>query len=242
MIIRLQHFGCLPSVLGPSINGPRSQCVRALHQHMSAGRIPSPTPFVPDAQTFLSLIGRNLSQHAAKIPSWEALFSLTSKQLRELGVEPARSRRYLLRWREKFRNGEYGIGGDLKEVTDGSAEVKVTAVPTATNSGTREHGTITAAGAPAGRKVVVNVPPGAPAPILPAEEVIPVKGLRVRGAHTIVGPHVELVEGTRGMVGRIKIKAGLWEQRRGHKVDGGERRKAEVRAKRRSEERRTTRK
>ena len=90
---------------------------------MTAGRIPSPTPFVPDAQTFLSLIGRNLSQHAARIPSWEALFSLTSKQLRELGVEPARSRRYLLRWREKFRNGDYGVGGDLEQVVDGCGEV-----------------------------------------------------------------------------------------------------------------------
>jgi hypothetical protein len=39
---------------------------------------------------------------------------------------------------EKFRNGEYGIGGDLKEVVDGSGEVKVVAVPKATKSQTGE--------------------------------------------------------------------------------------------------------
>ncbi|KAI9880658.1 MAG: hypothetical protein M1830_001662 [Pleopsidium flavum] len=238
MITRLKPS---PSALRASFKSS-SQCVRSLHQHMSAGRIPSPTPFVPNAQTFLALIGRNLSQHAAKIPSWEALFSLTSKQLRELGVEPARSRRYLLRWREKFRNGEYGIGGDLKEVVDGSGEVKVVAVPNTTNNRTGEDEAKTATSSSIRRKVVVSVPQAEPGPALLVGEAEPVKGLKVRGAHTITGPHVELVEGTRGSVARIKVKEGLWEQRRGHKVDGGERRKAEVRAKRRSEERRTTRK
>jgi len=209
---------------------------------MTAGRIPSPTPFVPDAQTFLSLIGRNLSQHAAKIPSWEALFSLTSKQLRELGVEPARSRRYLLRWREKFRNGDYGVGGDLQQVIDGCGEVKVVAARKAGIDGNGQDEVITDTSAPGGRKVVVNLPPGAQTPALSATELKLVKGLKVLGAHTVSGSHVELVKGTMGRVGRITVKEGLWEQRRGHKIDGGERRKAEVRAKRRSEERRTTRK
>lgn len=211
---------------------------------MTAGRIPSPTPFVPDAQTFLSLIGRNLSQHAAKIPSWEALFSLTSKQLRELGVEPARSRRYLLRWREKFRNGDYGVGGDLRQVVEGCGEVKVVAAPApkAADSAKGQDDVVSESSALAGRKVVVNLPPGTPTSALPVAELKPVKGLKVLGAHTISGSHVELVKGTMGRVGRIKVQEGLWEQRRGHKIDGGERRKAEVRAKRRSEERRTTRK
>lgn len=209
---------------------------------MTAGRIPSPTPFVPDAPTFLSLIGRNLTQHAAKIPSWEALFSLTSKQLRELGVEPARSRRYLLRWREKFRNGDYGIGGDLQQVVDGCGEVKVVAASTAANGGKGQDEMIADTRALVGRKVIVNLPSAVPAPTLSTTELKPVKGLKVLGAHTVSGSHVELVKGTMGRVGRITVKEGLWEQRRGHKIDGGERRKAEVRAKRRSEERRTTRK
>ena len=209
---------------------------------MTAGRIPSPTPFVPDAPTFLSLIGRNLSQHAAKIPSWEALFSLTSKQLRELGVEPARSRRYLLRWRDKFRNGDYGVGGDLRQVVDGCGEVKVVAAPKAVNGAKGQDAAMAETSALVGRKVVVNLPPGVPTPALLGTELKPVKGLKVLGAHTVSGSHVELVKDTMGRVGRIKVQEGMWEQKRGHKIDGGERRRAEVRAKRRSEERRTTRK
>ena len=42
---------------------------RRLHRHVSAGRVPDPTPFVPDTTTFLTLIGRELSKHAAKFSS-----------------------------------------------------------------------------------------------------------------------------------------------------------------------------
>ncbi len=206
---------------------------------MGPTKIPSPTPFVPDHQTFLTLIGRNLSQHAAKIPSWEALFSYSSSQLRNLGVEPARSRRYLLRWREKFRNGEYGMGGDLKEVANGVGELRVVEVPIPARSQTGGDAVATATSSPGKRKVVVNVPQGAAAPAGFLEEVKPVEGVKVYGAYRIKGPHVQPAK---GKVARIAVQEGLWLDRRGHKVDGGERRKAEVRAKRRGEEKRTTRK
>lgn len=242
MIVRCRRLPLspsgLPSLFNPS--NPTSQCIRALHQHISASRIPPPTPFVPDAPTFLTLIGRNLSKHAAKIPSWEALFSLTSQQLRELGVEPARSRRYLLRWREKFRNGDFGVGGDLKSVKDKVGEVRVLTVPKTTKHEGVDQ--LADEGLLAGRRIVASVPQESSAPSSPIDGATPIKRLKVRGTHTIAGPHVELVKGSGGRLGRIPIKDGLWEQRRGHKVDGGERRKAEVRAKRRGEERRTTRK
>ena len=61
--------------------------------------------------------------------------------------------------------------------------------------------------------------------------------VRLRGVNVIAGPHVQPVEGTGGLSARVVMKEGLWEERRGHKVDGGERRKAEVRAKRRAAER-----
>src|SRR4051812_23923523 len=122
MIIRPAQLRPIPSFLLPN-QSSKFQQTRCLHHSRKAPRIPSPTSFVPDAETFLSLIGRNLSQHASKIKSWKALFSLTSPQLKELGIEPPRARRYLLRWREKFRNREYGIGGDFKYVEGGKAEV-----------------------------------------------------------------------------------------------------------------------
>jgi hypothetical protein len=196
---------------------------------MKTPSIPPPTPFVPNVQTFLTLIGRNLSQHAAKIPSWRALFSLTSTQLKELGVEPPRSRRYLLRWREKFRNEQYGIGGDFKHVENGVAQVRVVEVPV---SGQNAASTTLS---PGSRKIVVNVAAGGSATEKPVK-LVPVKGLHLKGAHTIVGRHVQPIKG--GKAAQIVVKEGLWEHRRGHKIDGGERRQAEIRAKKRGEERR----
>jgi len=58
---------------------------------------------------FLQQIGRNAIQHAPKFETWEQFFSLTSGQLRDLGVEPPRDRRYILHWRERYRL----LDGDL---------------------------------------------------------------------------------------------------------------------------------
>lgn len=89
------------------------------------------------------------------------------------------------------------------------------------------------------RKMVVNVAAGSSATLdTPTEgkKLVPVKGVHIKRAHTIVGPHVQPLKG--GRAAKIEVKEGLWEDRRGHKIDGGERRQAEVRAKRRGEERR----
>lgn len=99
----------------------------------------------------------------------------------------------------------------------------------------------TATESPWKKKVIVNLPPGVSSIERAAQELKPVVGVKVLGAHTIVGPYIEPVKGTNGSVARIRVKEGIWEERRGHKIDGGERRKAEVRAKRRAEERRNAR-
>ena len=73
------------------------------HLHNASNRpppyVPPPTPFVPDVNTFLTLIGRQLKEHASKFTSWEELFTLSSSQLQSRGLEPPRTRKYLLRWR-----------------------------------------------------------------------------------------------------------------------------------------------
>jgi hypothetical protein len=92
---------------------------------------------------------------------------------------------------------------------------------------------------PGKRKVIVNVAAGGSALENSAEHFVRIKGLHIKGAQTIVGPHVQPLKG--GKAAKIMIKEGLWEDRRGHKIDGGERRQAEVRAKRRGEERRAAR-
>ncbi|KAK3069776.1 telomere length regulation protein [Teratosphaeriaceae sp. CCFEE 6253] len=233
---------------------PRSSThPRTLHRlHAPTLTTPRPTPFVPDVPTFLTLIGRNLAQHASKIPSWNALFALSSAQLRESGIEPARARRYLLWWRERFRNGITGIGGDLKKVKDGVAELRIVEVESARRGDARATLTRSAGM----RRVVVNVPATVVLPVDPAKAVEegveavtpeidlrkaqPVAGVKIVAANIIGGTGIEPVKGHRG-VARLRVKEGLWEERRGHKVDGGERRKAEVRYKRRAQERKMAR-
>lgn len=227
------------------------QSTRCLHRlHAPTLPIPRPTPFVPDVPTFLTLIGRNLSAQSPKIPSWDALFSLSSAQLREAGIEPPRARRYLLWWRDRFRNGIAGVGGDLREVKDGVAELRVVEVESARAMDARA--TLTKG---AGRRrVVVNVAPTVSLPIDPAaaatsaedappsrntevpavydvNDVKAIRGVKIVHGTTIAGTGVEPVKGHQG-VARLKVREGLWEQTRGHKVDGGERRRAEVRYKR----------
>ncbi|KAI1377395.1 IGR protein motif-domain-containing protein [Hypoxylon crocopeplum] len=185
--------------------------------------IPSPTPFVPDVETFLTVIGRGLKQHASKFPTWEALFTLTSDQLRELGVEPPRTRRYLLQWRQRFRRGQYGVGGDLQHVSaEGGADLKIVESDV--------HDIVHP------RKYVVNVPAGLSVKKCAPDAMSRVRGYKVQGAKTIVGPYALPLKDGEGA--RVSVTEGMWEDRRGRKIDGGERRRTEVRYKKRIAERR----
>jgi hypothetical protein len=84
-------------------------------------------------------------------------------------------------------------------------------------------------------KVVINVPPTTAATDVDIDAAVRISGLKVKGAKTITGKNVLPAKGGKG-VAKIVVREGLWEHRRGHKVDGGERRRAEVQAKRRGEE------
>ncbi|KAI1138985.1 IGR protein motif-domain-containing protein [Hypoxylon sp. FL0543] len=215
-----------PITCRAAFQSPIQQSIRAASSSSSSPTsqppaIPSPTPFVPDVQTFLTVIGRGLSQHTSKFPSWEALFSLTSDQLRELGIEPPRTRRYLLQWRQRFRLGQYGIGGDLQHVEDGKADLKILE---SDKDVLNPH------------KYVVNVPAGRSVKECSLEELSRVRGYKVQGAKTIVGPYALPLKDGEGA--RITVTEGMWEDRRGHKIDGGERRRTEVRYKKRIAERR----
>jgi hypothetical protein len=184
-----------------------------------------------------------MSSHSAKIPSWQALFTLSSEQLKSAGIEPPRARKYLLWWRERFRNGITGIGGQLKDVTDGVAELRIVEVKS------EGAGRATLTSGEGVQKVVVNTPimeaeaeneAGVLERIAPPKRVKgsvePVKGVKIVEATRISGTGVEPLKGHQG-VARLRVTDGLWEQKRGRKVDGGERRRAEVRAKRRAAER-----
>lgn len=223
-------------------------CARCLHAHVRRPPVPAPIPFVPDHATFLKLIGRSLSRYTSKISSWDDLFNLSSGELRARGVEPARDRRYLLRWREKYRKGEFGIGGDLRFVEDGVATVRVVELPRLPQNQAK---TGTAAAmvnhTPATTKLIINLPPGKTEPAAALRKgqstfgLRKVQGLKLANGHMIQGPYVQPSKGSNGSMATLKVQEGLWEHRRGHKVDGGERRKAEVRFKRGVEERKKAR-
>lgn len=238
----------------------QQQCLRRLHSKNSTPDaetttdttqhtplVPQPTPFVPDVPTFLSLIGRQMSKHTSKLPTWDDLFTMSSTQLRSAGIEPTHQRRYLLRWREKFRRGEYGIGGDLKNVVDGAAEVRVVEVPmkpsnravtrAAQKGQEQDKVTATITSNPQMMYRVVNLLPGETE--VKDVESLPPKpyGFKLYNRKKVRAPYMEAIPGTNGMAGRLVVKEGMWEDKMGRKVDGGERRRAEVRAKKRSEER-----
>src|SRR6478609_1206079 len=172
--------------------------VRWLHKSRRQPSIPSPKPFVPDVQTFLSLIGRDMSKHASKFPTWESLFSLGSNEMKELGIEPPRRRRYLLNWLDRYRRNDLGPGGDFEFVKDGKALLKVATPP---------------AGSTSDSKWVVNVPfEDADVAEPPTKLPRPV-GYKVLGMNTISGPYVQALPNEGGSI--VSAVEGMWTMQRG---------------------------
>ncbi|KAH6689545.1 IGR protein motif-domain-containing protein [Plectosphaerella plurivora] len=204
----------IPRTTTPTIT---THQIRFASDNRTPPPVPAPIPLVPDVPTFLKVVGRGLSQYTDKFPSWEALFTLSSDQMRELGVEPPRTRRYLLAWLDRYRRGALGPGGDFKHVENGEAVLKVASDPAQT------------------RKWVVNVP-SAEINTIGESNGHYVSGYKIVGTHTIAGPFATQLKEGQGAT--VKVFEGMWEQKRGHKVDGGERRRAEVRYKRRVAQRR----
>lgn len=239
LAIRSSLSSVTPRVAATASHTQARTQARWLHKTRGPPVIPSPVPIVPDVPTLLKVLGRGLGQYADKFPSWEALFTLTSPQLKEIGIEPPRTRRYLLNWLERYRRGELGPGGDFRHVQNGEAILKV-----ASTEGKD-------------KKWVVNVPGTAEGelqqdalghvsasnistPNVAGERTASkLKGYSVRGADTIVGPYALPLKAGEGV--RVPIVEGMWEHKQGQKVDGGERRRAEVRWKRRIATRRAER-
>ncbi|EPS42711.1 hypothetical protein H072_3300 [Dactylellina haptotyla CBS 200.50] len=84
---------------------PSFNHARLLHHSREARPIPAASSTAPDVNTFLTKIGRNMIQHESKFTDWDHFMGTTPQQLRDMGIEPARDRRYLIDWRERYRNG-----------------------------------------------------------------------------------------------------------------------------------------
>lgn len=135
-------------------------------------------------------------------------------------------------------------------MVDGVAELRVLEVPCATldqeqsSSGQQQHDRaqgppvkITATSSPPMRRLVANVKPGAATPSISLADIKPIRNVRVTNQRHIEGPYLNPVQGSLGRIARVTAVEGMWEHTKGRIVDGGERRKAEVRAKRRVQER-----
>lgn len=220
-----------PYICTPCLRQQQHQQQRNIQNAAARLPVPKPTPFVPDVQTFLTLIGRGLSAQASKFTSWDQLFTMSSEEMRDAGIEPARTRRYLLRWRQKFRNGQYGVGGDLQHVKDGAAELRVIEVPSL--KAPEEDTYFSATHTPGKTRLVLNVPEGVTTydkllkPGQSPQELKKPRDYRLKEGHIIKGPYALSTVGD-GTVARVKVTEGMWEDRLGQKVFGGERRRASV--------------
>lgn len=73
-------------------------------RHLSTTRTPQPSSEVPDVQSFLTKIGRNMSQYSGQFDTWQSLINARGKTLKANGLD-VRDRRYLLGWIERFKQG-----------------------------------------------------------------------------------------------------------------------------------------
>lgn len=130
---------------------------------------------------------------------------------------------------------------------DGVAQLRVVEIPAsapaananATKDGKDGKSETSAPIVPKTKKVVVNLTPDATEYTHQVSKVLKKYAhMKVQRGNKIMGPFLQPMKGTHGTAATITVQEGMWEDKRGHKVDGGERRQKEVRAKLRLEERR----
>ena len=129
----------------------------------------------------------------------------------------------------------------MKNVTDGLAELRVVEIPADTPGPVTSQESVPAALLGQVKRMVVNETTETLARKSDPQELEPIDGMQVGGAGMITGAHTSHVKGARGRVAVIKREEGMWEVRRGHPVDGGERRRKAVRRKKLYEENQTKR-
>lgn len=112
------------------------------------------------------------------------------------------------------------------------AEIRVVEIPRVKPAKDAVAHGATATQMPGMIKLPVNLPVGQTEPTGDTSLLKKPNGIKLFMGTEVHGPYLQRVKGTKGQVGVLKVQEGLWEIRRGHTVDGGERRKAEVRFKR----------
>ncbi|KAI8971719.1 IGR protein motif-domain-containing protein [Mycotypha africana] len=79
--------------------------VRGLRDVALNRTVPTARGNVQDVNAFLKAIGRNTEQYAEKFETWDKLFTTSSGVMKhDLGID-TKSRKYILNWVEKYRQG-----------------------------------------------------------------------------------------------------------------------------------------
>ncbi|KAF9996403.1 hypothetical protein BGZ80_009828 [Entomortierella chlamydospora] len=79
--------------------------IRCLHSGAVKKPIPAPRGDIQDPTTFLTKIGRNSVSFADKFKSWDHLFTATTAEMKSDMALSVKQRRWVLGWREKYRQG-----------------------------------------------------------------------------------------------------------------------------------------
>ena len=116
---------------------------------------------------------------------------------------------------------------------DGTAMLRVVEVPRLQKEGEEARRVVVSVNrTPGYTKLIVNVPEGKESYVLregeSTRDLKKPEGVTLKEGHRIVGSYVYPVKGTNGSVATIKWTEGMWEDRRGRKLFGGERRRAET--------------
>lgn len=119
-------------------------------------------------------------------------------------------------------------------MSDGVGELRVIEIPSLPSSQqeTISTNTVSTNRTPGATKLILNVPSGSQTYQLEqgqtTQDLKKPGFVTLKDGHTIVGSYLQPIKGTNGTAAVLKVIEGMWEDRRGHKVHGGERRRAET--------------
>lgn len=131
-------------------------------------------------------------------------------------------------------------------MTDGAGEIRVVEVPSiprtetkptptsksGDTSNTASAGYVSTMSSPGKTKLILNVPTGSKSYVLEkgqtTQDLKKPKDFKLKHGYIIRGPYTEVVKGSNGSAVILRVKEGMWEDRQGKKVFGGERRRAET--------------
>lgn len=86
--------------------------------------IPKPTKEIPDVASFLNHIGRNTSEFSEAFPTWDALFTSSSKEMKAAGID-VKPRRYILEQVENYRKSSILNNDDPTSIFTATKEIKL---------------------------------------------------------------------------------------------------------------------